>query len=79
MKWMLTDVVNRPKKLLYLTLLVTTIGALLFFYFQPLCEPCLTIDDCPPCISQLQYNIIYIVVTINVFALARLIYLKLKD
>jgi hypothetical protein len=38
---------------------------LLYWYYQPLCEPCLDKHDCPPCISEEQYFIIYLGAAIN--------------
>jgi len=44
-------------------LLILLIDLLLIFVFrlyQPFCEPCLSVDNCPPCISSKQYLIINI-------------------
>ncbi len=30
-----------------------------YSHFQPLCEPCLICDDCPPCLSSLQIFVIF--------------------
>jgi len=50
---------------------------LLYKYYQPLCEPCLNKEDCPPCISKEQYYIIYTTVVLNI-AMILYYYLKRK-
>jgi uncharacterized membrane protein len=32
---------------------------LVFRHYQPICEPCIDGADCPPCLSEEQYFIIY--------------------
>ena len=43
-------------------ILVFVLYTLIFSYkyFQPLCEPCMSIDDCPKCMSYEQYCIKYL-------------------
>jgi uncharacterized membrane protein len=38
---------------------------LLYWYYQPLCEPCLNKNDCPTCLSKEQYFIIYFGIALN--------------
>jgi len=51
---------------------------LLFRYYQPFCEPCLS-NDCPPCLSEEQYFIIYLAVGFNVIYFLYLIFRMKKD
>jgi hypothetical protein len=51
---------------LFLLLAIDLILLFLYWYYQPLCEPCLDKKNCPPCISKEQYFIIYFGVAINV-------------
>ena len=53
------------KKYLFLLLLIDLISTMSFWYYQPLCEPCLDNQDCPPCWSEEQYFLIYLCVGIN--------------
>jgi len=54
------------KSCLFKVLLIDIILLMLFRYYQPLCEPCIEGADCPPCLSKLQYFIIYFGIVINV-------------
>lgn len=51
---------------------------LLYKYYQPLCEPCLNKEDCPPCISKEQYYIIYFSIVLNIAVLSYYIFKKKK-
>jgi uncharacterized membrane protein len=53
------------KSCLFKLLLIDLILLILFRYYQPYCEPCLDNTDCPPCLSQEQYFIIYFGIAIN--------------
>ncbi len=53
------------KKLLLLALGFDLILIILFFHFQPLCEPCLDKKNCPLCLSNEQYFVIYFGICIN--------------
>ena len=46
-------------------LIIDSFLLLLYWYYQPLCEPCLDKNDCPPCLSKEQYFIIYFSVVLN--------------
>ncbi len=52
------------KKIIIGFIIVDLLLLILFKYYQPYCEPCLT-DDCPPCLSEKQYFIIYISAVFN--------------
>lgn len=56
-------------------LLLVGAGYALFRYWQPLCEPCLSSADCPPCLSRQQYVIVGIVGILSLILLARLLIL----
>lgn len=66
------------KKRVIILLIVNGILYLLFRYYQPLCEPCLT-GDCPPCLSNQQYNIIYMTVLINIIYIPYTIIKSIKN
>jgi hypothetical protein len=55
----------KNKKSLFLLLVTDLVLVILYWYYQPLCEPCLDRQDCPPCISREQYFTIYFGVAIN--------------
>jgi len=46
-------------------LLAIGLTLLLYWYYQPLCEPCWDNQDCPPCISKNQYFILCFAIAIN--------------
>lgn len=37
----------------------------LYYYFQPLCEPCIDLHNCPLCMSKEQYVIVYLGIALN--------------
>jgi hypothetical protein len=39
---------------------------LLYIYYQPLCEPCISKEDCPPCISDEQYFLLGLGILLNI-------------
>ena len=43
-----------------------------YFYQQPLCEPCLSNTDCPPCRSNEQIGAIWVGIFIGVLAVGYL-------
>jgi hypothetical protein len=47
-------------------LLLNLVLILLYCYYQPLCEPCLDNVNCPMCISNEQYVLIYLAVILNI-------------
>lgn len=47
-------------------LAVNLIALIVYKYYQIQCEPCLSKLDCPPCISEEQKFIIYVVLLINI-------------
>ncbi len=54
------------KNYLFILFLLDLIFVLLFKYYQPLCEPCLDITDCLPCLSKQQYYILYLGLALNI-------------
>lgn len=48
-------------KLLFIDFLLL----LSYWHFQPFCEPCLDVNDCPPCLSDKQYFIAYLGIALN--------------
>ena len=52
-------------KFVFLLVAMDLVLSLLFWYYQPLCEPCLDKQDCPACMSKEQYFLIYLGVAIN--------------
>lgn len=67
MKLMLTDQIKKIINNCFFRLLVIDLLLLLFYrYYQPLCEPCLDKNDCPPCLSKEQYFIIYLGIALNI-------------
>ena len=67
------------KKYLFLLLLVDLILIISFWYYQPLCEPCLDKQDCPPCLSEEQYFLIYFGIGINLLLGLYYFYKSKKD
>jgi hypothetical protein len=65
-------------RLLILLVIATLLGYLLFEYFQPLCEPCITDTPCPPCRSKEQHAVQYITGAIDALILLRIFYLILR-
>ncbi len=59
-------------------ILVDLILYLLFKYYQPLCEPCLEGVECPPCLSEEQYFILYLGIAINTIFLIVWLFKKIK-
>ena len=54
------------KSCLFKLFLLDLILLLLFKYHQPECEPCLDDINCPPCLSEEQYFIIYFGIAVNI-------------
>lgn len=48
---------KKPLKVLVALLVLEVLLTCLFFYLQPVCEPCLPGVHCPPCISDEQIYI----------------------
>jgi len=48
------------KKKIYILLLIDFALVVIYKIIQPLCEPCLTKVDCPPCISRDQIVVMII-------------------
>lgn len=64
---MLIDRISKiTKKCFFYLLLIDLLLVFLYWYYQPLCEPCLDKNNCPPCLSKEQYFIIYIGIALNV-------------
>lgn len=62
-------------------LIVAIIDALLvaaYYYYQPYCEPCLINDNCPPCISNEQITIIYVIIIFSSVYIVSLIWKRIK-
>ena len=55
------------KKYLFWLLGIDLTLLLLYRHYQPLCEPCLNKQNCPPCISENQYFILYFGIAFNLF------------
>lgn len=69
MKSIQTDRISKIfESYIFKLLLFDLLLVILFVYYQPLCEPCLKGADCPPCLSKIQYCIIYIGIIVNVVA-----------
>jgi len=69
MKSIQTDQISKIlKSYIFKLLLLDLLLVILFRYYQPLCEPCLNGADCPPCLSNIQYCIIFIGTIVNVVA-----------
>jgi hypothetical protein len=62
----------------YLLVIVTAVSGCLYWYFQPLCEPCLTGTPCPPCVSAEQYVLVCVMVFIDITLLIRGLYFLLR-
>lgn len=78
MKSTITTRINRYFKGFFFRLVIVDLVLfLLFRYFQPLCEPCLD-NDCEPCLSQKQYAIIFIGITVNLLGFVVCIYKTIK-
>lgn len=43
-----------------------------YIYYQPLCEPCISAEDCPPCISNQQYFILGLGMLLNILFLVHI-------
>jgi hypothetical protein len=54
---------------LFLLFIIDLILLLLFKYYQPLCEPCVDRDNCPPCLSDEQYFIVYLTILLNLLVM----------
>jgi hypothetical protein len=58
-----------------LLLLILATGALVYWFNEIQCEPCLICEDCPPCISTIQYAVMIItsiVLLVNIFIYKKL-------
>lgn len=51
----------------------------LFRYYQPLCEPCIDTNDCPPCLSKQQYFILYFSLAVNLAFGMYYLFKKIKN
>lgn len=61
-----TAQINKIIRNCFFKLLVIDFLLLLSYqYYQPFCEPCLDVNDCPPCLSEEQYFIIYLGIALN--------------
>ena len=61
-----TDQIKKTNRNCFFKLLIIdSLLLLLYWYHQPLCEPCLDKNDCPQCLSKEQYFIIYFSVALN--------------
>ena len=61
------DLIKKSTNNCFLILLTIDLLLLsLYKYYQPLCEPCLSKNDCPPCLSREQYFIIYFTIILNI-------------
>ena len=78
MKSILTNLINSIVKLLILLAVIILLGYLLFKYYQPLCEPCLPNTYCPPCLSNEQYVLLYVIGAISLLFLLRIFYLIIR-
>ena len=57
----MVGLINRViRNCFFKTLIVNFLLIFLYYYYQPLCEPCLDQHNCPPCLSTEQYFIIYL-------------------
>ncbi len=74
----MVDLINKVIRNCFIKILIVNFSLIsLYYYYQPLCEPCLDQHNCPPCLSTEQYFIIYSGI---IFDLALGIYcLKKKD
>ncbi len=60
MKLTLINLIKKITKSCFLQLLLLDLILIIFFrYYQPLCEPCINLEDCPACLSKEQYWIIF--------------------
>jgi|GEM_PF-6019984 len=51
----------------------TIVGIVLWLYYQPVCEPCLPGEYCPPCRAPEQYYVAAMVATIDVALLGKIV------
>ncbi len=63
---------TNPKALSLALLGIVGMGYILFRYWQPECEQCLSRVDCPPCISHQQYALVGSVGVLALALLARI-------
>lgn len=68
---------NKIIKNIVIWFAINVVLYLLFRYYQPFCEPCLS-NDCPPCLSEQQYIIIYFCLGFNVIYFLYIIFWKKK-
>jgi len=45
---------------------IEVIWVIIFIINQPLCEPCIDEQDCPPCLSNIQYCTIFLFIVFPV-------------
>jgi hypothetical protein len=76
MKLMLPTLKN--KKFILIVFLDFLFGGL-YYYYQPLCEPCINDKNCPPCISQEQVIIVWIAIATNAIYIVYLIWRKITS
>lgn len=70
--------IKNNTKMILLLLAIDLIIVLLYWYYQPLCEPCLDKNNCPPCLSKEQYVLIYFGLAINVLVVAILLIKRIR-
>jgi hypothetical protein len=71
-------VISNTQLPFYLLVIVTAVSGCLYWYFQPLCEPCLPGSPCPHCVSDEQYDIVCVMVFIDIALLIRVLYFFLR-
>lgn len=55
----------KKKDWLILSIIEVILG-IIFIINQPLCEPCIDEQDCPPCLSNIQYYTIFLFIVFPV-------------
>ncbi len=68
-------VISNTQLPFFLLVIVTAVSGCLYWYFQPLCEPCLPGSQCPPCVSDEQYGLVWVTIVFYIV----LLYLKMKN
>lgn len=79
MKSMLIDLIKKNSSFWILIICINLIFWGMYKYYKPLCEPCLPNSDCPPCLSDEQYFIIYFAPILNLILVGVHYYLKSKQ